>query len=170
MEINQTIFTPSNNYLVTFLASFLIWLMFFGLVLVWFRDKTKNKKLIIKAVLVSVVAWSLANMLKEIFPAVRPFRINGFPIMTLTNPLGGSFPSAHAAASFALAVAIWLEDKKLGSIYILAAILVSLGRILSNVHYPIDVAGGAIIGTFVALAGDGVHNLKISRNKRATRR
>jgi undecaprenyl-diphosphatase len=62
-----------------------------------------------------------------------------------------SFPSDHATASFAIAVAIFLRNRTAGSIALVLAVLVSVGRVAVGVHYPSDVVGGALLGTACAL-------------------
>jgi undecaprenyl-diphosphatase len=57
-----------------------------------------------------------------------------------------SFPSGHSTFAFALAFSIFLYDKKYGSIFLIMAFLVSLGRIFTGVHFPFDIFIGAIIG------------------------
>jgi undecaprenyl-diphosphatase len=156
--MNLAIFSPDGSFLSTFLASFLIWIMYIGLFVYYLIDGKIKKEQVIHCVFVSLVAWIVAHMIKDILPATRPFRINGSPPLTVTvHSTDSSFPSGHAAAAFALAVSLFLHDKKIGTVYILAAILVSLGRVITNVHYPIDVVAGAILGMFTALAMEKVH-------------
>ncbi len=90
-------------------------------------------------------------MVKDLFFTIRPFKINGFPPLTITNPSDNSFPSGHTASAFALATAIFLINKKLGVLMFVLSSLVGLGRVLSNVHYPLDVLGGLVLGIFVPL-------------------
>ena len=62
------------------------------------------------------------------------------------RPLSYSFPSGHAASSFAAAPTIsrlWPGGRAV--VWVLA-ILVSVSRIYVGVHYPLDVIGGAILG------------------------
>lgn len=155
--MNFLAFSSLNNLFVSFLASFLIWFMFFALFFFWKAGGKKNKEIFFHAFLACLFAWSFAHMIKDFFPTLRPFVINGYPPLTITNPLGGSFPSAHAAGAFALAVSVWLHRKKVGFLFLIGAMLVCLGRIISNVHYPIDILGGIVIGAFVALAFGELH-------------
>ncbi len=96
-------------------------------------------------------------MIKDVFPGtLRPFQINGYPPLTITTPLDGAFPSGHSAAAFGLAVAVFLFNKKVGVLYLLGAIVVASGRILGNVHFPIDVLAGAVLGSFIALVSENI--------------
>ncbi|OGM08732.1 hypothetical protein A2Z67_00530 [Candidatus Woesebacteria bacterium RBG_13_36_22] len=154
------------NSIILFFASFWIWVMYIFLILIWFRGKKERKGQIIHAVIISFIAWGVAEMVKDILPtSLRPFQINGYPPLTLTIPFDSAFPSAHSTAAFGLAVAIFLHDKKIGFLYLLGALLVSLGRIFSNVHYPIDILGGAVLGAFMALITENIHFEKLLRSK-----
>lgn len=67
-----------------------------------------------------------------------------------------SFPSDHAAASFAIAVSVLLVSRRAGSAFLVAAGAISMARVLVGLHYPGDIAAGALVGTAAALA---VHHL-----------
>ena len=62
-----------------------------------------------------------------------------------------SFPSDHATGAFAIAVAIWLYDRTIGTVFLVIGVLVGFARVYVGVHYPGDVLGGAILGAAVAL-------------------
>lgn len=132
--------------MITFLASVLIWLMFFGLIVLWVIDGKFKKELVLHAVFASLVAWIITDLIKLVFPSLRPFQVNGFEALTIIPPSDGSFPSAHTAAAFALASTIFAHHKKVGYLYLIMAALVGIARIAANVHYPIDIIGGAIVG------------------------
>jgi undecaprenyl-diphosphatase len=66
-------------------------------------------------------------------------------------PQSNSFPSGHAATSFAAATVIAAAAPRLRiPLYVLAA-LVAWSRVYVGVHYPLDVIGGAIYGTLLGL-------------------
>jgi decaprenylphosphoryl-5-phosphoribose phosphatase len=70
-------------------------------------------------------------------------------------PLGGapsslSFPSAHATSSFAVATAMTRVDP-LGALAFALAAALALGRPYLGMHYPSDVAAGAILGIALGL-------------------
>ncbi len=143
--------------IVLFLASFLIWLMFAGLVILWFIDGKIKKEQVIHALLASFIAWTIAEVMKRIFNTPRPFDINHLQTFTATLPLDPAFPSGHSATVFALAVTVWFHDRKVGLIFVILAALVAWARVAANVHFPIDVFVGAIIGTAVAIAIEKIH-------------
>lgn len=101
-----------------------------------------------------VMAYITSTVFKNLIGTTRPYLINGSRPLTLTIPQDASFPSSHVAFAFALAIAVYLKDKKAGLVMVFIALLVGLGRILSNVHYPVDVLGGVVWGSFIALLVD----------------
>lgn len=143
--------------LITFLASFFIWFMFVGILILWVIDGKIKKEQVIHALLVAFVAWILTEGLKHLFPTLRPFMSDGRGVLTLTTPDDGSFPSTHTAVAFGLAVGMFQHNKKWGSLYLISAILIGISRVLANVHYPVDILGGALIGTLVAVIAEKLH-------------
>ncbi len=154
-----------GNLIVTFLASFLIWFLYAGLLALWFIDGKIKKETVIHALLASLAAWVLAEFIKTLIPTVRPFLINGQPIETLTLPLDGAFPSAHTALAFALAVTIWFHDRKIGWIYLILALVIGIARVIANVHYPQDIFGGAVLGILIAFSIEKIHLFALLRKK-----
>jgi membrane-associated phospholipid phosphatase len=77
------------------------------------------------------------------------------PLLEGLPPLGGapsslSFPSAHAASSFAVATAMVRVDPATSSA-LLVALVISLGRPYLGMHYPSDVLIGALLGVALGL-------------------
>lgn len=146
-----------QDILITFAASYLIWIMFFGLGILWLIDGKIKKEQVIHALIASFLAWLLAEFVKQIFHTPRPFQLNGLPPLTLTVPTDPAFPSGHEALAFGLAVTVWLHDKKVGILFVALAVLVGIARILADVHYPLDIVGGAIMGAFIAFLIERFH-------------
>jgi len=63
-----------------------------------------------------------------------------------------SFPSAHAANWFALATVAFLFYRRSGWFLYPLAAAVALSRVYNGVHYPSDIAAGAILGSGYAIA------------------
>jgi undecaprenyl-diphosphatase len=100
------------------------------------------------AVLVGALADLLAVGLKETFDRARP--AEGEALSTL--PSSPSFPSGHATMSFALAAFLSAVHPRLRiPLYGLAAII-AVSRAYLGVHYWLDVAAGAALGTAFGLA------------------
>ena len=163
--MNQAALSLTGSPAITFIASFLIWAMFGGLAILWLIDGRVKKELVLHSFITIFLAWLISEVAKDLLPVIRPFQTNGFLPLTITIPSGASFPSFHSAAAFGLAVCVWLHDKKLGFFYLFAAFLVGIGRIMGNVHYPLDILGGAILGTFTALVTERLHLRKLWSKK-----
>lgn len=147
--------------LITFLASVLIWLMFFGLVILWVVDGKIKKETVIHALFSCFLAWGLTELIKSLFPTLRPFQFNGALPLTLTVPTDSAFPSSHTAVGFALAVTIFRHDKKVGFVYLIMAGLIGIARIMAHVHYPIDIIAGALIGTIISGLTSSKHFVRL---------
>ena len=151
-----------SEILITFFASFLIWFMFGGLFVLWVIDGKIKREQVIHALVAFSLAWIISDIIKKIFPTLRPFEVTGSIPLTIIARGDGSFPSGHTASSFALATTIFLHNRRVGIGFLVAAGIVGIGRILSNVHYPVDIAGGAIIGIIISLLIEKVHFRKIT--------
>lgn len=147
--------------LVTFFASVFIWFLFLGLIVLWFLDGKIKKEQVIHALFSVLISFFLANLVKYFFPTVRPFILNGLDIDVIIPPTGAAFPSEHTTTAFALAITIFLHDRKVGWWYLAAALLIGLARVIANVHYPIDIIGGALLGTLVAVVIEKTHLFKV---------
>jgi undecaprenyl-diphosphatase len=69
-------------------------------------------------------------------------------------PHDSSFPSGHAGTSFACAVvlAAAASRRRSRALLLVLAALISLSRAYAGVHYPLDVIGGAALGTVIGLS------------------
>ena len=64
-------FSISLFVMVTFLASILIWLMCFGLLVLWVIDGKIKKETVIHAIFSCALAWGIAETIKIIFENIR---------------------------------------------------------------------------------------------------
>ncbi len=109
-------------------------------------------------VVLLVVASDLisSSMIKMIFERARPCHvINGAPVVPdihLLVPCGGgySFPSSHAVNNFALATFLSFYYRRWRWIFFTYAGLIAMSRVWVGVHYPSDIAAGAVIGALFA--------------------
>jgi membrane-associated phospholipid phosphatase len=92
-------------------------------------------------------AYVLNTALKLAVRRRRP-SLPGLPPLART-PTALSFPSAHAATSFAGALSYTRMGLPAAPLYALASAL-SLSRLYLGLHYPSDVLAGALLGTAVA--------------------
>jgi membrane-associated phospholipid phosphatase len=88
--------------------------------------------------------WAVTGLLKILFERPRPFE--SLPIDSLSMPGSlDSFPSGHATFYMALALVVYRYHKKAGVFFIGCAVIVSVSRIITGVHYPVDILGGWLV-------------------------
>lgn len=113
----------------------------------------------VKSFLAAAIAWAASEFIGFVFFRPRPFVVlAGVTKLIDRGAWERSFPSGHATAAFALAVSLFLYARETrnasfrASSYIglaLAAV-VAVSRVFVGVHYPLDVVGGAFLGTLAA--------------------
>ena len=135
---------------VMFLALFAIWI---------YGSNRESRQRHQRAVICSLTAMGFSNLVVFILDAALPDRLRPFEAfpekvnLIFYPPTDPSFPSNAAAAAFAMAIGMWLYNRRLGYILLVPALVISFGRVYMGVHYPLDIVGGflaAILGTGVA--------------------
>jgi undecaprenyl-diphosphatase len=145
----------SNDYFaVISCCLILIWL--------WFGTRGAERRQIYqRTVLIAAISIGLASLLmlmvNQFYFRPRPFNElpPGSVHLLFYRPTDSSFPSNLAAVLFAIAIPVIIKIRSYGSILLAIAVLSSFGRIYIGVHYPLDVLGGAVIGTLGALLAYG---------------
>jgi undecaprenyl-diphosphatase len=100
----------------------------------------------------AALALGIAQVANHLWARPRPYVAHpGDVHLFIPASADTSFPSDHATAAFAIAVAIALRSRRAGIVALVMAFLVSLGRVAVGTHYPSDVVAGAAIGTLAAL-------------------
>jgi undecaprenyl-diphosphatase len=125
-----------------------VWILLgVGAALVWRRPAVVG--------IVALAVWGsdlLALGIKAAVARPRPFLSIPDPEPLILGVVGDSFPSGHAATSFAgAATLVRFLPRSWAVLFVLAA-AIAFSRVYVGVHYPTDVVGGAILGLAVALA------------------
>lgn len=63
-----------------------------------------------------------------------------------------SFPSAHVASAFAIAFVLLYYAPLIGAVFLVIAVLISLGAVIGRYHYAADVLAGAFTALIVFVA------------------
>ncbi len=114
-----------------------------------FKEFLKKWKEICLVFFSSGLAWCISKILKIIINTPRPF--DAFSnVHSLFPETGAGFPSGHATAFSALAIAIFLSHKKAGYVFIFFAFIIGIARIIGGVHFPLDIIGGFVLGSAIA--------------------
>lgn len=123
--------------------------------------RPKSRGPTVLALRAALVAYLLgACAIKPLVDRPRPYQEH-FDLKLALNGVGGdspSFPSSHAGICFALAVCLGAGERvgvRMGLLS--AAGLVGLLRVYGGAHYPLDVLGGAALGSVSAGLSMAVH-------------
>jgi undecaprenyl-diphosphatase len=149
----------SNDYFPLITACLvLVWL--------WFSTgdslkRADNQRAVMTAVIGIAVVSGLIALCNIFYFRVRPFNTLPFGSLNLLfyHPTDSSFPSNLAAVGFTIAVSIFARNRKYGGFLLALASVSSFGRVYIGVHYPLDIVGGAAIGTIAALIALGIARL-----------
>lgn len=138
----------------TFLAQ---WAIFAGpalLMFIWVVGKTNERRAAVGAGFSCVVALPVAGLISNLYFHPRPF-MDGLAPDRFAHAADSSFPSDHATLLFALAFSLLLARPpampRVWPIAMALALAVAWSRVFLGVHYPLDIAGAALIG-FAAAA------------------
>ncbi len=113
-----------------------------------------------QGLLAVAVTSAMTNLVfKSVARRPRPPLSHRHPVpdsRRVRRPASTSFPSGHAASAFAFASAVGQADPPLRLPAHAAAAMVAYSRVHTGVHYPSDVATGAVVG---GLCGRAVSRL-----------
>lgn len=124
----------------------------------------RGRRAACQGVLSIALTSALTNLvLKPLAGRQRPARSGGRPVTDsrrVRQPVSRSFPSGHAASAFAFASAMGQAVPSIRLPLHLAAAAVAYSRVHTGVHYPSDVATGALVGELCgrAVAAAGGHH------------
>ncbi len=96
------------------------------------------------------------DWMKGVVARVRPCQsIEGIRLI-LSCPKSYSMPSGHAISSFAFALPLYYLTRDYIALVwrmypLLLAAIIAFSRVYLGVHYPSDVAVGALLGTFIGM-------------------
>jgi undecaprenyl-diphosphatase len=143
------VFTDIGSPVVWFLAVPILW-----------AAKKKQAAAALFIALFSVIL--IAASMKYAIDRPRPFEIIQ-AVNPIYRPSDASFPSEHAMTIFAAAVTLGQKWRKALIPLLVLAAAVGYSRVYIGVHFPYDVAAGALIGILVGLFADSLDLTRLIR-------
>ena len=137
------------------------WLPLYAALLIWLFSRKRIWGLanaLAAGVAVGLADFTSAGVIKPLVGRLRPCNLPGLrehlDLLTGCGP-GLSFPSAHAANHFALAVALgvtcFAERPLFKWLTVLWAASIAVGQVYVGRHYPSDIFFGAGLGALIGL-------------------
>ena len=151
----QEIHNPVLDAIMLFITSLgddgLFWIAI-GVICLVFK---KHRKMGLQLLISMLCTFILGNLIiKNLVARPRPCDIDAAVTLLLSRPHGHSFPSGHSINSMVAAVALFLNNKKIGIPAVIIATLIGFSRLYLFVHFPTDVLAGFVIAILVAIGVD----------------
>ena len=154
-EFNQSLFLLINApahpaaavlVLAKLCAKYLILLMPLTLLVGWLRGTEGTRKLMLEAAVCAVLALLIAQVIGLVWPHPRPFMI-GLGHQFLPHVADSSFPSDHLTLMWSVGFSLLLhaESRAAGALLALLGLPAAWARIYLGVHFPLDMAGAAVV-------------------------
>jgi undecaprenyl-diphosphatase len=146
---NRTLANPLTDAVMPFITTERNWtipiaVIWLGLVI--FGGKKGRTTALLVAVILLVTDQAVNAVIKPLVGRERPCFVLEHVRLLIPQPHSRSFPSSHAANMAAMAALFAIRYPKYSFLFILAAVLIGFSRIFVGVHYPSDVAAGALLG------------------------
>ena len=112
----------------------------------------KHRRMGLQVLLSMLCTFIVGNLiLKNLFARQRPCAIDPSIELLIPYPSEFSFPSGHTMNGTTAAIALFLNNKKIGVPAIMIAVLIAFSRMYHFVHFPTDILGGFCIGFAMAI-------------------
>lgn len=152
--INVNLANPVTDNLMPFITERTNWFIFY--VLIWLYLVIKGGRrgrtaalLILPLILITDQFSN--NIIKPYFQRIRPCHVLPNVHLLIGCSDSYAFPSIHAVNNFAAATLFSYFYHEMKYFLFLGAFIVALSRIYCGIHYPFDIAGGALIGILFAI-------------------
>ncbi len=162
LDLNAAVYI-NNHDLGSFGTSLMVLLSDYGREVVWgllvvgmfLLGSKRTKILAMELAILFIVGIVIGDPAKILVDRTRPYITDPSIILRVGAETDASYPSGHALiVSIGAAFCLTRFHKRIVSVLLtLEAALVCYSRIYVGVHYPLDVVGGILLGTSIALIG-----------------
>ena len=156
-KMNQVWISPFFDQVFPFVRQPEFWYPFYLFLLVFALYNFRRKggwwalSLIMTAIISDLFSSSLIKMIIFRYrPCRNPDMMDQVRVLVNYCPQSSSFTSSHATNHFAAAWFIFITLNQTGSwrwLLFLWAFMISYAQVYVGVHYPLDITGGALLGT-----------------------
>ncbi len=108
--------------------------------------RAANQRVVVAAVVAAAGALLVGALVRALHPEARPFVADPNTRLLVTHAADSSLPSDHALVSFGVAGAVLWWRRLAGAALVVIGALIGVARIYVGVHWPVDIAAGALIG------------------------
>ena len=141
-----------NCYIDTsavWLAEYIPYLLLLMLCYIFFikgSRRGKYRNIAIFAVYSALIGLVVNFIIKLFYQHPRPF-MEGVGRQLISHASVTSFPSDHATFTFSVGIMLMFfrQTRRWGAFSVIAALLCGVSRVYCGVHFPFDIAGGAVI-------------------------
>lgn len=137
------LFIVKYLYLIVILVAGLYWLTV---------PRDEKLRVAVFGIVCALVSLALVKLGATFFYDPRPF-VNHAVTPLYPHKADNGFPSDHTVLTAFIALTIYSSSKRLGLFLLALAILIGVGRVIGNIHSPIDILGSlifALIGAVTA--------------------
>ncbi len=171
--MNASLFSAINGWagnrllddVMIFAAKYLIFLAFALFVVALVRAYLRGVPVLVGPGVTLVLAFVFGLAVAALYAEKRPFQSHHVHLLIKHAP-GQSFPSDHATAAFALALAtLVFLSRPLGGLLLGLAVLIGFARVYCGVHYPGDIVGSLLVSVLALPFGRAAHQRAYPRRK-----
>ncbi len=106
-----------------------------------------------KILIIPMISFILVSIFRSYKNAPRPYEILDIEQIINKSTKGNSFPSRHVFSILVIGMTLFYISIPVGIFLMIIGAVVSVVRVVGGVHFPKDVAAGAVIGILSGIIG-----------------